>query len=183
MKLDRLMQTHVIVAGSGSGRRWAAEELNHAIVLRLASEFQGFCRELHTEAVDFVADVLSRGDHGLKVMVRFPYEHGRRLDRGNADPSALGSDFGLLGMRIWDALRSTYPAKGELWRRKLELLNAARNGIAHDDQTKLGVVRAAGWPLTLASARSWRAGLDGLVVGMDHVVKRHVQDTLKVSPW
>lgn len=52
-KLSNLLSAHVAVGGSKAGRRWATEELNHAIVLRLASEFQGFCRDLHDEAVGF----------------------------------------------------------------------------------------------------------------------------------
>jgi hypothetical protein len=34
------------VRGANSGRRWITDELNHALILRLAAEFQGFARHL-----------------------------------------------------------------------------------------------------------------------------------------
>jgi hypothetical protein len=183
VKLDRLMQAHVIVGGSGAGRRWATEELNHAIVLRLASEFQGFSRDLHNEAVDTVAEVLSRGDGRLNEVLQLPYRAGRRLDRGNADPGTLGKDFAMLGLEFWPDLKARYPVMGERWRQSLEMLNCARNGLAHDDVKRLQSAHALGWPLTLASIRRWRNGLDGLAGGMDHVTKVHIEALWKVTPW
>jgi hypothetical protein len=49
-RLDRLRSAHTAIGGSGRGRRWVTEELNHALVLRLAAEFQGFARDLHEES-------------------------------------------------------------------------------------------------------------------------------------
>jgi hypothetical protein len=47
----------------------------------------------------------------------------------------------------------------------LTLLNEARNGIAHDDNAKLDRLRSLGWSPTVATARRWRGGLDGLTTG------------------
>lgn len=182
-KLDNLLAAHVAVGGSNAGRRWATEELNHAIILRLASEFQGYCRDLHDEAVQVVVGVAAPADPRLRQVLALPYRSARRLDRGNAEPGGLGNDFALLGVTLWPDLRTRYPAKGPEWRRKLGLLNDARNGIAHDDADKIAGVTAAGWPLTLPSIRRWRSALDGLAEGMDHVVGDSLRHLVKVEPW
>jgi hypothetical protein len=182
-RLDRLMSAHVAVGGSGAGRRWATEELNHAIVLRLASEFQGFCRDLHQEAVRVVADALAPADFQLQEVLATPYAAARRLDRGNAEPVGLANDFGLLGVKLWPALGARYPSKSEEWRRKLELLNQVRNGLAHDDPSRLAKVQSAGWSPTLLSVRRWRGALDGLAAGMDRVTGERLQTLLNVTAW
>lgn len=182
-RLDRLLSAHIAVGGSAAGRRWATEELNHAILLRLATEFQGFCRDLHDEAVELLVYALVPEDVHLRQVLTAPFASGRRLDRGNAEPGALSQDFGLLGINLWNSLRERYPTKADQWRRKLELLNFARNGIAHDDAGKLDKVHAAGWSLALNDIRRWRSGLDGLAAGMDHVTRISLSGLLKAQPW
>jgi hypothetical protein len=109
-RLDRLRAAHDLY-GSGPGRRWETEELNHALVLRLASEFQGFARDLHREALDAVVLTVGRSAPGMAAVLSIPYVSARRLDRGNADPQALNKDFGLFGMRLWAELESRYPGR------------------------------------------------------------------------
>jgi hypothetical protein len=183
VRIDRLMQAHVLVGGVGSGRRWATDEINHALVLRLTSEFQGFCRALHDEAIVAIMDAVAMGDASLRDALRKVYTAARRLDRGNAEPGGLGSDFSLFNMRLWEALQIRYPARTRDWSRELELLNEARNALAHDDQAKLIKVRSAGWPATLESVRRWRGALDGLAAAMDEVTRDHLADMLKTTPW
>src|SRR5688572_17317701 len=45
---------HASVGGSGPGRRYATQQLNHAYAMLLSSQFQGFCRDLHSECVEFI---------------------------------------------------------------------------------------------------------------------------------
>jgi hypothetical protein len=149
----------------------------------LASEFQGFCRDLHDEAVLAMVTVVAPHDPRLRQVLALPYRSARKLDRGNAEPGGLGNDFGLLGMTLWPDLKIRYPAKSQGRRDKPELLNLARNGIAHDDVGKIGKIHAAGWTLTLPSIRKGHTGLDGLAGGMDDVVRDGLQQLLKVTPW
>jgi hypothetical protein len=86
-------------------------------------------------------------------------------------------------MTLWPDLKAKYPSKGETWRRKLELLNEARNGVAHDDAAKIRKVQAGGWPLTLRSIRKWRKALDGLAGGMDDVTSAYLHELVNVRPW
>ncbi|CRK60790.1 hypothetical protein [Alloactinosynnema sp. L-07] len=157
--------------------------MNHAILLRLASEFQGFCRDLHDEAVLALVAAVAPSNTQVRQVLSVPFRAARRLDRGNAEPGGLGNDFGLLGMTLWPDLKSRYPAKGDEWRRRLELLNEARNGVAHDDASKILKVHAAGWPLTLSSIKKWRTTLDGLAGGMDTVTSEYLHQLLGVRPW
>lgn len=181
-RLDRLRAAHQAF-GSGPGRRWETEELTHALVLRLAGEFQGFARDLHDEALDAVVLTVARSVPALEAPLRFTYVSGRRLDRGNADGPALDADFRLFGMRLWHELESRYPGRGAAWKRELSTLNMARNGIAHDDRRTLALAEASGWPMTLRSVDRWRSALHGLAQGMDHVVGEHLGRIIGASPW
>jgi hypothetical protein len=181
--LGRLRDAREAVAGRGLGRRWLTKELDHAVILRVASEFQGFARDLHDEAIAFVSAELAPGNAALQVTLSLPYTAKRELNYKNANPDALTRDFGLLGIKLWPSLYQRYPSRGPAWREKLRLLNAARNGIAHQEPSKIAQVQAAGWPLTLPSADRWRSALDGLTRGMDVVVAAELRLIYGASPW
>jgi hypothetical protein len=159
------------------------EELNQALILRLASEFQGFARDLHDEAGVFVAGRLALGNQQLQDVLQLPYTVNRKLNQGNADPGTLGNDFGLFGLVLWAALQSRYPARAKGWNQKLAALNMARNGIVHDDGAKVARVQAEGWPLTLQSVDRWKSALDGLTQGIDRVVGGHLRLVYGTQPW
>jgi hypothetical protein len=57
-RIKRLRAAHQTLGGTGPGRRWVTDELNHALILRLASEFQGFARDLHDESGLFAGSCL-----------------------------------------------------------------------------------------------------------------------------
>lgn len=86
-------------------------------------------------------------------------------------------------MEFWTKIKQRYPGRGQRWLAQLQLLNDARNGLAHDDLTKISRVVAAGWPLTLRSVHRWRNTLDGLAKAMDHVTREHLRQTFGTTPW
>lgn len=182
-RINRLRAAHAAFGGTGPGRRWITEELNHALILRLASEFQGFARDLHDEAGRFVVRSLAPGNQQLQENLRVPYTHYRKLDQGNADPGTLGNDFGLFGIDLWPDLQAQYPSHAKGWNQKLFALNLARNGIVHDDGARIARVQADGWPLTLHSVGRWKSSLDGLARGMDRVVGGQLKLLYRTSPW
>ena len=63
----------------------------------------------------------------------------RNLDRGNANPGTIGSDFNRLGVEFWTRVYADYP-RNDRRRELLENLSAWRNAIAHQDfePAKLG---------------------------------------------
>ena len=173
-RLDELVGAHMRIGGSASGRRWQTEQLNWALILRLAAEFQGFARELH----DLGARALAVGSNGTMAgIVQRSLVLNRDLDRGNAHPAALGSDFGRFGIEWWPQLKRR-DARTARRQHHLELLNRARNAIVHSRPAELEQVGREGHRATLATVRRWRSGLDGLAVTMDRVLASDVASLL-----
>ena len=93
--LDEIEHAHRSVGGSGLGRRYMTHHLNQAYAVLLSSQFQGFCRELHEECVNYlVAPVVSSP---LRVTYRNNMFFGLKLGTGNPNPGNIGSDFNRFG--------------------------------------------------------------------------------------
>ena len=101
--LDEIARAHVAVGGTARGRRYTTQQINRAYALLLASQFQGFCRDLHSECVDHILAVIGP-PATLASLVRAEFTRSRQLDRGNAQPGSLGADFGRLGIVFWDEM-------------------------------------------------------------------------------
>jgi hypothetical protein len=175
--LDRLVDAHRAVAGAGRGRRSITTEINHALIVRLASEFQGFCRDLHDEvALRLVASKLG-SDPEFAEIVQLLLSNGRKLDRGNANWANVCDDFGRFGVSLADELRDLKPHRYPAWIAALDRLNTARNAIAHDDRYKLAAC-AAIEPLTLNTFNRWRRVLCAVSRGMDEVLDAYLTEGL-----
>jgi hypothetical protein len=87
-KLDEILGAHTQVGGTGPGRRYATEQINHAYTVLLASQFQGFCRDLHSECVFHLVQPIALPN--LRDMTWEALLLNRSLDRGNANPGNLG---------------------------------------------------------------------------------------------
>lgn len=70
-RLAELFAAHATIGGSGRGRRWRTSQLNWALTLRIAGEFQGYARDLHTLAVGHF-----RTGDVLQVVVRLTVPDG-----------------------------------------------------------------------------------------------------------
>src|SRR5690242_10596584 len=79
--LDEIEGAHRAVGGTGPGRRTATQQINQAYAVLLSSQFQAFCRELHTESAAYL--VVPVADLNLRAMLRNNLMFSRRLDRGN----------------------------------------------------------------------------------------------------
>jgi hypothetical protein len=182
-RIDQLLAAHRTMGGSGPGRRWRTEQLNWALTLRLAGEFQGYARELHDVAVDHLVAVVAGGNTGLANVLRAGMTARRQLDRGNASPATLEEDYFRLGLRLWPDLQAA-SFRVPAWKASLAALNEARNAIAHADEGKLIGLRARGYPITLTTVHRWNTSLDGLVRTMDDVVGAYLGRLLGTgSPW
>jgi hypothetical protein len=182
-RLDELFDIHATIGGSGRGRRWRTQQINWSITLRLSGEFQGFARDLHTLASDQFASWACVGNAAATSVTAAALTRNRQLDRGNAQPSALGSDFGRLGLSFWTAL-STRDQRTVVRQAHLERLNEARNAIAHSRQDELLKLEAAGYPITLPTLRRWRRTLGALATTMDLVLADHLATLFaRGRPW
>jgi hypothetical protein len=85
--------------GPERARRYATLQINHAYTLLLSSQFQGFCQDLHSEAVVFITS--NTTPLWAADILRLTMTLGRALDNKNPTPSAIGSDFARPGMKCW----------------------------------------------------------------------------------
>jgi hypothetical protein len=168
--LDRMEEVHAQLGGSGPGRRYAMQQVNESFLVMVASRFQRYCRDLHTETLDCLMQVVT--DPNIAPIVRGAFILGRQLDSKNAQPSALGSDFGRLGMKFWDEVYEAH-RKNKTRKERLEVLNAWRNAIAHQDfsDARLG----ARTDVRLGEVRAFRRLCSALALSFDKVALAHVK--------
>lgn len=106
------------------------QEYIRSFAVLLSSEFQGFCRDLHSECADRLVDTVS--PMSMRALLRGQCLYGRKLDTGNPNAGNLGADFSRYGLDFWPAILATDPSHAAR-RHQLALLNAWRNAIAHHD--------------------------------------------------
>lgn len=175
--LDQVEAAHRSLGGYARGRRYTTQQLNRAYTLLLSSQFQGFCRDLHSEAVDHIAS--SASGSAMQSLLRAALTQGRKLDKGNPNPGNLGADFGRLDLAFWDAVRRA-DLRNVTRRQRLEDLNEWRNAIAHDDFDAQVLGRST---LRLDDVRTWRGACKGLARSFDRVLSQHIRAFAGRSPW
>ena len=177
--LDQMENAHSSIGGTARGRRYATDQINQAYAILLASQFQGFCRDLHSESAAYLIDAIQPAS--MRPIVRAEFTRDRKSDKGNANPGNLGNDFNRLGLEFWDELK-TLNAKNSARTRALEMemLNEWRNAIAHQhfDPVKLGSSR-----LGLEQVRRWRKVCNRLARAFDAVMCNHIRAVTGFSPW
>ena len=175
--LDEIENAHSSVGGSSRGRRYATQQINHAYATLLSAQFQGFCRDLHSECVDAI---VRRTPPGLRSYILPQFLWGRSLDRGNPNPGNIGMDFGRFGIAFWARVRADHHLN-ERRKQYLEELNTWRNAIAHQDfdSVKLGGTTV----LHVATVRQWRSSLGSLAISFDNVMVSYLQSMIGESPW
>lgn len=179
--LDDLFAAHGQVGGTGAGRRWTTAELNRALLLRIAAQFQGFAKDLHQEAAVTFGSLAQPSDPAIARVIAVGLQTKRELDRGNAQESTLASDFGRFGLKLWDEMEARH-ARSAGRREHLKWFNMARNGLAHDDVQMIAKVEGAGYRIDLVWLRRWRGALDGLAGTMDEVLATHLARLFKTNP-
>jgi hypothetical protein len=178
-ELDEVEAAHTLVGGTARGRRYTTQQINRAYAVLLASQFQGFARDLHTEVMHHLLAIIPH--LGFRTAMREDLLWNRQLDTRNANQATIGGDFGRLGIRqLWMQVDAVSP-NNPLRRRALEELNAWRNAVAHQafDPGVLGGTVV----LRLARVRRWRRACDRLARSLDAVVQMHIQSVMGVSPW
>lgn len=58
-ELGQIENAHSRVGDTTRGRRYATQQINHSYAVLLSSQFQGFCRDLHSECVDYIAEAVT----------------------------------------------------------------------------------------------------------------------------
>ncbi len=165
--------------GTGPGTRAASLQINQAYVVLLAAQFQGFCRDLHDECIRAFVVPLSIINH--RIAIQLSLQLNRKLDRGNPNPSNIGSDFGRFGLSFWplvEAHHSQNPAR----KTALDELNDWRNAIAHHDFPTT-MLKGSRLQLTLGQVQKWRKACNQLASSFDDVLFAHLHNLFGRSPW
>ena len=178
--LDEIEAAHASLGGTAPGRRYATQQVNNAYAVLLSGQFQGFCRDLHTECADAVARSVDPASPAL-IAIRFRAEltRERRLDKGNPSPGNIGTDFDRFGLAFWTAVKAQDKRNAKRLK-DLETLCAWRNGIAHQDFSD---PRLNGRTLQLVTVKRWRKGCAGLAFSFDAVMQSFLQTELSRAPW
>ena len=178
LELDRLEAAHVAVGGTGRGRRYATQQVNQAYVVLLSSHFQGFCRDLHAEAIDYFVDSIQ--PPSARVAVRTALAWKRSLDRGNPTPDNIAADFNRFGMTFWPEVYAV-DLGGAKRETALKELNKWRIAIAHHDfdASKL----AGRTTVTLQMVQRWRSACNGLARSFDRVVSARITKLTGAKTW
>jgi len=176
--LDEIESAHHSLGGTGPGRRYATQQINQAYTVLLMSQFQRFCRDLHTEAIRYLT---AEPPHNARyTLLGIRLAEGRKLDTGNANPGNLGADFARFGMSFWDVVKA-HDKEGAARQKRLSFLNEWRNAIAHQNfDSPLLSGRSS---LRLAEIRAWRATCNGLANSFDAVVNAHLAGIIGKAPW
>jgi hypothetical protein len=77
--LDQLGHIHRLATGARRGGRWGTTQLNRGLFVALLAQFQGFCRDLHDEAVGVHVAFATIEQ---RAVIRTLLEQGRKLDAG-----------------------------------------------------------------------------------------------------
>jgi hypothetical protein len=174
--LDNMLRVHAALGGTGAKRR-LLEQVNNAYAVLLSSQFQKFCRDLHSEAADYIA---STTPFMIRRIVLLRFTEGRKLDTGNPNPGNLGSDFNRFGLKFWDEISLANP-KNAGYLEKLKQLNLWRNAISHHD---FGDLQLAGrTSIRLKEISDWRRACDGLAGGFDQVLLDYLLKITGIKPW
>jgi hypothetical protein len=171
-ELDEIERAHHSIEGSGRGRRFATEQLNNAYMMLLSAQFQGFCRDLHSECIDHLLSAVAPGT--LQRALRLACIDGRSLNKGNPNRDNLQRDFSRLGFNFDPIFAS---GRNE----RLSIMNKWRNAISHQDFNPLEL--GGRTKLRLAEIRDFRRLCNRLAGMMDKSACRHIKSITGQKPW
>lgn len=177
--LDEVEAAHRLVRGSGSGLRQVAQQINQAYAVLLSSQFQGFCRDLHTECANHLVASVSSPD--LRAILLTNVLSGRKLDSGNPTPGNIGADFKRLGLLLWRAVEAVH-SRNTRRHGLVEELIRWRNAIAHNEFAA-DMLHGGRPRLTLAEVQDWRRACEGLAHAFDGVLHTHLLHKTGTAPW
>jgi hypothetical protein len=177
--LDGIEDAHRSVGGSGPGRRIATQQLNQLYAVMLSSQFQAFCRDLHTECAKSLVAPVSAPD--LQEALYANAVFGPKLDTGNPNPGNIGADFNRLRLMFWPTVDVDHPRNPQR-KAVLEELNGWRNAIAHQSFAP-SMLKGGRVVLPLSQVQGWRKACDRLARSFDKVLRGHLLTMTGVAPW
>lgn len=149
------------------------DESLRGYVMALSAHFQGFCRDLYTEASQIIVSKVRRP--ALEILFQAQFSVRRKLDHGNPNLENLTADFNRFGFKL--DLVTADPANAPRLAH-LAKLNKWRNVAAHQ-----GMPTSAAGLLTFPLVQAWWNSCDGLATSLDSILYNQLRRTLKRDPW
>lgn len=148
------------------------DETLRGFVLHLSAHFQGFCRDLYTEASQVCIALMPPGLHAT---AQLQFLGHLAMETGNPSHVNLKRDFGRFGFAL--SLHATNAAEVTA----LGHLNAWRNKAAHQGTRPLpsGVPGA----ISLATVQGWKSSCDRLASALDGIMQIELQRITGSPPW
>jgi hypothetical protein len=155
----------------GRGQPFLTRQITYAYVTALAAQFQLYCRAVHTETAQAIAEQIP--NPALASLLEVGLLNARRLDRGNPNAASLGSDFGRFELELWDEL-ITQDQRNRRRRDALDSLIRWRNAIVHGDIDRKHAEHAL-LPvrINLKVCQEWNTILTELIVSIDVLLTTH----------
>ncbi|AMV24006.1 hypothetical protein VT84_06395 [Gemmata sp. SH-PL17] len=157
-----------------------ADENMRAHVLLLSAHFQGFCRDLHTECVQFLAAATPAT---MQFAIQRQGVASRKLDKGNPNFDSLQADFERFGFNLKAALGiATDPPANPANKahvRLIHYMNEWRNYAAHQNVSRPTV----GLPFTVATVVGWRNSCNALATALDGIMYNQLHTLTGAHPW
>jgi hypothetical protein len=184
-ELDQLLSAHKKIGGDGPGRRYATEQLNFAYLVAVAAQFQGFCRDLHSEAAGAFVKGLPPD---ISTILLVTLTKNRRLDQGNANDGTIAEDFGRLGMEgFWDLVASEGGKKHTARRlKRVRQMNMWPNAIAHNNfeqyQSSVDELDGRLRP-RLVEGKKCRVACETLATQIEAAVAKFLHHVVASAPW
>ena len=147
-------------------------ELLRAYVTLLSAHFQGFCRDLYTEASFKVVARIKQT--GLRLIAQAQFAAGVKLDKVNPTLDALSEDFGRFGIADLRAAIGTAPP-ADTHKGRLKAMNGCRNKCAHGEP--------AIPELLLANIQDWRDSCNWFASRLDSVVYDKLRAAFRGAAW
>lgn len=149
-----------------------ADEHLRAYVTLLNAHFQGFCRDLYTEAS---LKVVSRiRQVRLRPIVQAQFSTGLKLEKGNPTLDVLAEDFGRFGIADLKAAVGIAPP-ADAHKGRLKAMSACRNKCAHGEPMIP--------ELLLANIQAWRTSCDWIASRLNAVVYDRLWASFRAAPW
>ncbi|HEX5271072.1 MAG TPA: hypothetical protein VFW33_11315 [Gemmataceae bacterium] len=139
-------------------------------VLLLSAHFQGFCRDLSTEAAQVI---VSKVRTSVQLLVQRQFTAHRALDRGNPTAENLRNDFKRFGFKLdLAADPANVPRLHDL-----AAMLTWRNVAAHYGPIPPGPA------LALPSLQAWKTSCDGLATSLDAILYTELRKKFRRAPW
>ena len=171
-RLTKLEARCVWAAGLAPPDPAMVDEHLRAYVTLLSAHFQGFCRDLYTEAAVKVVSRIKQ--KRLRPIVESQFLTGLKLEKSNPTLDTLTEDFRRFGISNLRAEVGTAPP-ADVHKGRLTAMNDCRNKCAHG----VPVIPE----LVLLNIQDWRNSCDWLASQLNEIVYNYLRLAFRATPW